>query len=135
MNKEWKVELRVRYGETDRMGYCYYGNYAQYLEVGRVEALRELGVSYKELEDQGVGLPVQNYQITYKRPAYYDDLLTVLTRIRSCEGARIIFDYQVRNEKEEVICEAETTLVFVNMESGRPVKPPVSVLAALTTDA
>ena len=129
--KEWKVEIRVRYGETDRMGYCYYGNYAQFLEVGRVEALRESGVSYKELEDNGIALPVQNYQISYKRPAYYDDTLTIVTRIRKLEGARIVFDYEVFNQKDELICEAETTLVFVNMKSGRPVKAPDEVLKAL----
>ncbi len=130
--KESEVKLRVRYGETDRMGYCYYGNYAQFLEVGRVEALRELGISYKALEDKGVALPVQNYQISYKRPAYYDDELTVLTVIRSLEGARIIFDYKVLNQENELICTAETTLVFVNMESGRPMKVPEDVMAALT---
>lgn len=130
--KEWKVEIRVRYGETDRMGYCYYGNYAQFLEVGRVEALRDSGFSYKELEDNGIALPVQNYQISYKRPAYYDDVLTIVTRIQKIEGARIVFSYEVLNQKAELICEAETTLVFINMESGRPVKAPISILEALS---
>lgn len=129
--KTYEIQLRVRYGETDRMGYCYYGNYAQYLEVGRVEALRELGLNYKDLEDEGIGLPVQNYQISYKRPAYYDDLLSVRTKIRSCEGARIIFDYEVCNESEDLLCTAETTLVFVNMETGRPVKAPESLRSLL----
>jgi acyl-CoA thioester hydrolase len=126
--KKSEVELRVRYGETDRMGYCYYGNYAQYLEVGRVEALRELGVSYKELEDQGIGLPVQNYQITYKRPAHYDDKLKVVTIIRSCKGAKIVFDYEIRKEDGVVVCEAQTTLVFVDMETGRPMKAPARIV-------
>jgi len=130
--KESIVKLRVRYGETDRMGYCYYGNYAQFLEVGRVEALRELGISYKELEDRGVALPVSDYQISYKRPAYYDDELSIQTRLRSLEGARIVFDYEVYNQEHVLICTAETTLVFVNMESGRPMKVPEDVMAALT---
>lgn len=121
------VTIRVRYGETDRMGYCYYGNYAQYFEVGRVEALRELGVTYKELEDEGIGLPVSNYEVEYKRPAYYDDELQVVTVITSCQGARIEFDYEVLNEKQELICTAKTTLVFVDLESGRPVKAPEMV--------
>ncbi len=131
MNKTY-TKLRVRYAETDQMGVVYYGNYAQFLEVGRVEALRESGVSYKELEDNGIALPVQNYQISYKRPAYYDDVLTIVTRIKKLEGARIVFDYEVFNQKDELICEAETTLVFVNMESGRPVKAPAQILESLS---
>lgn len=130
--KESVIQVRVRYSETDRMGYCYYGNYAQYLEVGRVELLRELGVSYKELEDKGVALPVANYQINYKRPAHYDDLLSVHTIIRSCEGVRIVFDYEVKNEEGQLICNAETTLVFVDFETGRPTKAPKEVVSLLT---
>ena len=75
-----ETKVRVRYGETDQMGYCYYGNYAQYFEVGRVEALRSLGCSYKALEDQGIMLPVSEYNVKYKRPAYYDDELTIQTK-------------------------------------------------------
>lgn len=130
--KESIVKIRVRYGETDRMGFCYYGNYAQFLEVGRVEALRERGISYKALEDRGVSLPVQNYQISYKRPAYYDDELTIHTKLRSLKGVRIVFDYEVFNQDQELICTAETTLVFVNMKSGRPLKVPEDVVNALT---
>ena len=73
--------LRVRYGETDQMGYCYYGNYAQYFEVGRVEALRSLGVSYKSLEARGIMLPVSHFEINYKAPALYDDALVITTHI------------------------------------------------------
>ena len=76
------IELRVRYGETDQMGFCYYGNYAQYLEVARVETLRKHGISYKELEEKCNLLPVRNYSITYVSPAKYDDLLAIHTEIK-----------------------------------------------------
>ena len=80
-----KISLRVRYGETDQMGYCYYGNYASFFEVGRVEALRELGLSYKEMEDQGIMLPVSHFEVDYLSPTFYDDLLTVETKIVSLQ--------------------------------------------------
>ncbi|HIP32344.1 MAG TPA: acyl-CoA thioesterase [Crocinitomicaceae bacterium] len=106
------------------MGYCYYGNYAQYLEVGRVETLRELGMSYKQLEEDGFMLPVSELEINYKSPAFYDDLLSVETIITEVKGARIRFDYIVRNEKNRVIIEAKTVLVFVSKSTMRPVAPP-----------
>jgi acyl-CoA thioester hydrolase len=81
------TEIRVRYGETDQMGYCYYGNYAQYFEVGRVETLRSLGMSYKSLEENGIMLPVLDFSINYNKPALYDDLLTIETTIVKIEGA------------------------------------------------
>lgn len=119
-----KTQLRVRYGETDQMGYCYYGNYAQYFEVGRVEALRAIGMSYKELENEGVMLPVSEFQVKYLIPAKYDDLLTICTKISSIKGARITFDYTIENERQEIISIASTTLVFVNKETMRPISAP-----------
>lgn len=116
--------LRVRYSETDQMGYCYYGNYAQYCEVGRVEALRELGMAYKELEERGIMLPVSEFHINYKRPAKYDDLIKVVTFIRSLKGPRIVFDYELYNEKNELLVSASTTLVFVAKDTMRPIAPP-----------
>ena len=94
------IELRVRYGETDQMGFCYYGNYAQYLEVARVETLRKEGISYKELEQKGILLPVRNYSIKYISPAKYDDLLTINTEIKKLEGSRIVFSYQIHKDKQ-----------------------------------
>ena len=89
MNYHYKnsIQLRVRYAETDQMGYCYYGNYAQYFEVGRVETLRSLGMSYKSLEENGIMLPVLDFSINYNKPALYDDLLTIETTIVKIEGA------------------------------------------------
>ncbi len=117
-------EVRVRYGETDQMGYCYYGNYATFFEVGRVEALRSLGLSYKKLEEIGVMLPVSHFEIDYLKPAFYDDLLTVQTKIAEIAGARIFFEYEVYNENKQLLCKGKTTLVFVNKESMKPCTPP-----------
>lgn len=126
-----KIKLRVRYGETDQMGYVYYGNYASFFEVGRVEALRNLGYSYKGLEDDGIMLPVFSYNVVYLKPAFYDDLLTVHTRIRQVPGARIMFEYEIENQKGEKISEAETTLVFISKETGKPMKAPEGLIQKL----
>ena len=120
-----EIELRVRYGETDQMGFCYYGNYAQYLEVARVETLRNQGISYKELEEKGILLPVRNYSIKYVSPAKYDDLLIIHTEIKKLEGSRIIFHYQI-NKDEQLIATAETELVFVSSKTFKPIKMPHS---------
>lgn len=125
------IQIRVRYAETDRMGYVYYGNYAQYFEVARVEMLRELGFSYKVLEDKGVMLPVVDYHIQYKRPAHYDDLLTIETSIVELPTARLQFTYRTLNAEGELLNEAETTLVFVDRKSGRPCRAPKEMLEAL----
>ena len=119
-----ETTIRVRYAETDRMGYVYYGNYAQYYEVGRVEALRQLGVSYKSIEDNGVMLPVINFTIRYFKPAHYDDLLTIKTMIKELPGARIDFDYETYNEKGELLNKGNTTLVFINISTNKPCAAP-----------
>jgi len=123
--------LRVRYAETDRMGFVYYGNYASFFEVARVEALRSLGMSYKHMEDEGFLLPVMEYKIKYLKPAFYDDELTIKTQIPEMPTARIVFIYQVFNQVGEKISEAETTLVFINKESARPCKAPQDFLEAI----
>lgn len=123
-NYKHSTQLRVRYGETDQMGYCYYGNYAEYFEVGRVEALRALGISYKELEDKGVMLPVSHYSVNYKSPALYDELLEVTTIISEVRGPRITFNYTITGEKGQLIAEATTILVFVSKENMKPTAPP-----------
>ncbi len=123
-----EISLRVRYGETDQMGYCYYGNYASFFEVGRVEALRQIGMSYKQLEEQGVMLPVSQFNVDYLRPTYYDDLLTIKTKITKLSGARIYFEYELYNEKGTLCSTANTTLVFVNKETMRPTTAPTNFL-------
>jgi acyl-CoA thioester hydrolase len=126
-----EITIRVRYAETDRMGYVYYGNYAAYLEVARVEALRNLGFTYKKLEDEGIMLPVLDYSIKYIRPALYDDLLTVITKITSLPAARINFEYEIYNDKDILLSKAATTLVFINRNSNKPVAGPPALIEAL----
>ncbi|MDQ3050605.1 MAG: acyl-CoA thioesterase [Bacteroidota bacterium] len=123
-----EVQIRVRYGETDRMGFVYYGNYATYLEVARVEALRQIGVSYLEMENGGVSLPVLEYKIKYLKPAFYDDLLTIKTTIRELPGIRIKFEYETYNQNEILLNISETTLVFVNVKTLKPCMAPAFVL-------
>ena len=126
-----QTKVRVRYGETDQMGYCYYGNYAQYFEVGRVEAMRSLGMSYRDMESRGVMLPVSNFNVNYFVPAKYDDELIITTAITQIKGARLFFDYTIHNEMGELVSEAHTTLVFVNMDTMKPIKAPVEFVELL----
>jgi len=126
-----ETSVRVRYGETDQMGYVYYGDYAEYLEVGRVEALRSLGFPYRRLEEEGVMLPVRELRIMYHQPARYDDQLTIRTRIMTMPSVRIVFDYEVINEAGVLLCEASTTLVFVDRLTMRPRRAPEALLATL----
>ena len=120
--------VRVRYSETDQMGVVYHGNYAAYFEMGRVEWLRNMGVSYKWMEDNGVMLPVVSLTMNYKKPARYDDLITVRTIFKSPTSVKIEFDYEIYNEKQELLTIANSVLVFVDMKIGRPMLPPDYVL-------
>lgn len=119
-----EFNVRVRYAETDQMGVVYHGNYAQYFEMGRVEWLRNLGLSYGEMEKQGVMLPVVSLTLNYKKPARYDDLLTVRTIFKKQESVKIEFDYEIYSEKGELLTTGNSVLVFVDMKTGRPVSPP-----------
>ena len=126
-----EINIRVRYAETDQMGFCYYGNYAQYFEVARVEMLRSLGVSYKMLEDQGILLPVTDFSIRYIKPAYYDQNLTIKTFMRILPNVRIAFDYETFNESGELLNEARTELVFLKKETMRPSRAPDELIRKL----
>jgi len=119
-----KTKIRVRYSETDMMGYCYYGNYATYFEVARVETIRQLGFSYKQMEDDGIALPVLEFSIKYFKPAFYDDELTIETFITELPKARIHFSYKTYNEKGTLLNEAQTSLVFFNKETMKPCVAP-----------
>lgn len=119
-----ETTVRVRYAETDRMGYVYYGNYTLYYEIGRVEALRQLGTSYKEMEDNGIMLPVYTCSIKYIKPALYDDLLVIKTIIRELPTAKISFDYEIYNQKNELLNTANTLLVFINTKNHKPCPAP-----------
>lgn len=126
-----ETTLRVRYGETDQMGFVYYGDYAEFLEVGRVEALRSLGFPYRRLEEEGVMLPVLDLAVKYHRPARYDDLITVRTTITALPSARIAFTYELHNERGELLTEASTTLVFVDRTTMRPTRAPQALVDTL----
>ena len=123
-----KISFRVRYGETDQMGVVYHGNYAQYLEMGRVEWLRNLGISYKEMEKNGIMLPVVSLRLDFKKSAFYDDLITVETKLKKLPLVKIEFDYTIYNENGEILALANTVLAFLDVATKRPVKCPEAVL-------
>lgn len=116
--------LRVRYGETDPMKFVYYGNYAEYLEVARVELFRTIGISYDEIENQGIWLPVSEFKIKYIRPALYDEILEIHTFIKKIPGVRIEFEYEIFNTKKEKITEAATTLFFMDSKTQKVIRCP-----------
>ena len=120
--------LRTRYAETDQMGEVYYGNYPQYLELGRVEWLRSIGFTYKAMEEEGIMMPVVSLQIQYKKPALYDELITIRTKLKELPSTKIEFDYEILNEKGELLSTANTVLVFVDAKTFRPVRCPEKVL-------
>lgn len=127
-----EIKIRVRYSETDRMGYVYYGHYATYYEVARVEAIREIGFSYKKLEDDyGILLPVRENWSRFIAPAHYDDLLTVKVSIPNIPSVRFEFEYTIYREEGEHINSGKTTLVFIDKKSGRPCQPPAELIEHL----
>jgi len=119
-----QTNIRVRYAETDQMGYVYYGNYLTYYEIGRVELIREAGMTYKQLEETGIMLPVLEAKCKYIRPAKYDDLLTLQTTIKEKPGVRIKFEYELWNEKKDLLNVGETTLVFISKSTLKPCDIP-----------
>ena len=127
-----ETQVRVRYADTDQMGYVYYGNYAAYYEIARVESLRALGVSYKTVEEEGIIMPVLENYSKYIAPALYDELLTIHVIIKSLPGVRVKFHYEIYNESDKLIHLGETTLVFVDKETKRPCPPPEAMMAVLS---
>lgn len=116
--------IRVRYAETDPMKYVYYGNYATYFEVARVELFRTLGMPYDAIEKQGIWLPVSEFSIKYLKPALYDQNLEIHTFIRKIPGVRIAFDYEIYNDSKEKITEAKTTLFFLDAKKNKVISCP-----------
>lgn len=125
------TEIRVRYGETDQMGYVYYGNYALYYEIGRTESLRSLGLTYKGLEDKGVMMPVASMNCQYIKAAKYDDVLTIKTIIRNLPTAKMEFDYELTNQQGELVNKGQTTLVFIDMKTNRVTRAPQTLINAM----
>jgi len=123
-------ELRVRYIETDQMGYAHHGHYITYYEFGRVEALRSLGMSYKAMEDSGIMMPVIDCGSKYIKPAVYDDLIRIQVTVPALPTARMRFEYNLF-VGETLIHQGHTTLVFVNKKTGKPTRAPESMLTLL----
>ena len=126
-----QIEFRVRYAETDKMGVVYHGNYAQYFEMGRTEWLRQFGFSYKQMEDDGIMLPVVSLKVNYHKPARYDDLLKVKTEVVKKPTAKIEFDYKILNEKDEMLTSGSSVLVFFDKIKNRPTRCPQYILDKL----
>ena len=126
-----KITFRVRYGETDQMGVVYHGKYADYLEIGRTEWLRQLGITYKKMEEEGIILPVIHLKIDFRKSAKYDDLLTVETKLYQRPLVKIAFDYKIYNESRELLVEAHTVLAFMNQTTMKPLKCPEYLLDKL----
>ena len=118
------TKIKVRYGETDQMGVVYHGNYAQYLEIGRIEWLSALGISYKEMEQQGLMLPVVVLNITYCKPSFYDDTLSIKTTLVKQPKVSVEFDYEIYNSDGDLITTAYSKLVFVDMKTRQPTRCP-----------
>lgn len=127
----YKFDIRIRYGETDQMGVVYHGNYPQFIEIGRIEWLRSLGVSYKKMEEEGVMLPVISLNINYKKPVFYDDVISVKTFVKKQPKASIEFEYEITNEAGEIVTTASTVLAFVDMKTKRPMRCPKYILDKL----
>ncbi len=121
----------MRYAETDQMGVVYHGNYIPYLEEARTEWLRNTGLSYKWMEENGVFLPVIQVHIDYKLPAHYDDVLSITTKLKKIPTFRIEFDYEIHNQNDALLATASVTLVFVDKQSGKLVKAPQYLLEKL----
>ena len=126
-----EIQVRVRYAETDQMGYVYYGNYATYFEVARVEAMRAVGFSYKKMEEEGVMMPVLELKNQFKSPGRYDELLTIRISIPKMPTLKILFQYEVIGEDGREIGLGETTLVFVNKKISKPVRMPKELVELL----
>lgn len=126
-----KTSVRVRYSETDKMGVVYHGNYAQYLEIGRTDALRQIGLTYKSFEDNGIMMPVLSLNCKYLKSAYYDDELTIITMLKVMPKVRIHFYFEIYNQQNELITKAEVELVNMDMKTNKLTMAPMVLIEAL----
>ena len=129
--KHNEVDLRIRYGETDQMGIVYHGNYAQYFEIGRTEWLRNLGITYKKMEEDGIKLPVISLAVNFKKSVCYDDVIKVKTTLKKMPTASIEFDYEIKNENGEIVTTGNTVLAFIDINRNRPTRCPQYILDKL----
>jgi len=119
-----ETKIRVYYQDTDKMGVVYYGNYARYYEIGRTEMIREMGYTYRQMEEQGIMLPARSLKINYLKSAYYDELLTVKTIVDTIPKVKFPIKTEIYNEKGELINSGETVLVFYSSILNKPVAAP-----------
>jgi acyl-CoA thioester hydrolase len=126
-----ETTIRVRYGETDKMGYLYYGHYPAYFEVSRTDMIRLFGLSYKYIEEQGIIMPVRSLKVDYKRPARYDDLLVVKSFLKTLPEIKLDIDYEIYNPQNQLICTGNTILVFVDIHTGKPRRAPEFFMKAV----
>ena len=129
--KIFSTQIRVRYGETDQMGIVYHGNYATYFEIARTEWLRNLGISYKQLEQKGVILPVISLSLNFLKSAKYDDVLTIIVSLTKKPLVKIDFDYEIINQNHEKISTGNSVLAFMDMKTNKPIKCPSYILEKL----
>ena len=123
---------RVRYGETDQMGYLYYGRYALLYEIGRAEMLRDLGLTYADMEDEeGVMMPVMSLNQRFVRPAHYDEVLTITTTLRHLPDKTITFHLEIHNERGKLVNGGSVKLCFVAVKTERTVTAPEYLLKVL----
>ena len=123
-----KTKIRIRYGETDRMGYAHHANYPLYLEQARMELLRNIGIDYKELEDSGIILPVTSFNIKFSHPVFYDDVITIKTTLKDLKAIKLIFDYKIYNQQAKLVTTANVALVFVNSKTKKFISPPEIIM-------
>lgn len=129
--KKSSTKTRVRYSETDQMGVVYHGNYAQFFEMGRTEWLRSLGVTYKDMELNGIILPVVSINLTFIKSALYDDILTIHTFLKKEPMVKIEFNYEIKNQLDELICTGSSVLAFMNSKNMKPTRCPDYLLKEL----
>ena len=123
--------IRVRYGETDKMGYMYYGHYPEYFEVSRTDMIRALGLSYREIEDLGIIMPVRSLRIDYKLPALYDEILTIKSCLKELPEIKLNIDYEIYNEKQQLLCTGNTVLAFVDSKTRKIRRAPAFFVDAV----
>jgi len=129
--KKHTSKTRIRYSETDQMGLVYHGNYAQFFELGRTEWLRSLGITYKDMETNGIILPVISLKCNFIKSALYDDILTITTFLKKEPLVKIEFDYEITNQNNELICKGNTVLAFMNKKTMKPTSCPTYLLKGL----
>lgn len=132
--KSSKSTIKVRYGETDQMGIVYHGNYAQYLEIARIDWLNMIGISYKKMEENGIMLPVVSLHTKFIKSAFFDDELTVSVWLTKTPSVKIEFDYEIHNQNGTLLTTANTTLVFVSTATKRPIKCPENILELINSN-